>query len=534
MQFSALAVNTLWNACNLPSYWRFRRGLRDPHAAQCQKLAGYLQCNAHTAFGKSHGFDQIRSYEEFARRVPLAEYDSFEPWIKRITEGEPNVLTSETVTHLIPTSGSTGARKLIPFTAGLQKEFNSAIGPWLLDLQMRFPTIAGGRAYWSITPAFQVSSKEKSDVPIGFDSDTAYLGGTRQRLAEAIMAVPSQVQRAKTLQEFRFQTLLHLLRCRELRLVSVWHPSFFTLLLDSLADCWPALLQQIRYCCTGVARSFVRRAEELRKADPFRPGTVWPNLKVISCWGEGSAKLAIADLKRRFPNAFIQSKGLLATEAVATIPFAGRQVLALTSHFFEFVGAEGRVLLAHDLKEGEEYAVVVTTSGGLFRYRLQDRVLVTGFLEKTPELQFRGRTGNVSDQCGEKISEAFVNTVLQKLLEDLPSLPRFILIAPDQNQSGICYTLYLEGSAEPEITQRLDALLRKNPQYAFCRDLGQLKPPGLFLITDCGYETFAHREVSQGKRLGDIKPCSLSIHTDWSNRFKGHYANNEGRTAVRW
>jgi hypothetical protein len=524
MQFSALAVNTLWSAWNLPSYWRFRRRLRDPHAAQRQKLAGYLRGNADTAFGKSHGFEKIRSYEEFVRRVPLAEYDSLEPWIKRIAKGESNVLTSETVSHLIPTSGSTGARKLIPFTAGLQKEFNSAIGPWLLDLQMLFPTIAGGRAYWSITPAFQVSSNEKSDVPIGFDSDTAYLGGTRQRLAEAIMAVPSQVQRAKTLQEFRFQTLLHLLRCRELRLVSVWHPSFFTLLLDSLRDCWPALMQEIGRRCTTAPGSFVRRAEELRKADPFRPGTVWPNLKVISCWGEGSAKLAIDDLKRRFPGAFIQPKGLLATEAIVTIPFAGQHVLALASHFFEFIDADGRVLLADYLKQGEEYEVVVTTSGGLWRYRLQDRVLVTGFLERTPGLQFCGRVGNVSDFCGEKLSGAFVNTALEKLIADCSSVLRFALIAPDESRSGIRYTLYMEGTPQAEIANRLDGLLRQNPHYALCRDLGQLQAPGLFLINCRGYESFLAREMSEGKRLGDIKPCSFSIRTGWSDHFNGYYS----------
>ncbi len=127
MQLAATIANTLWSASNLPAYWRFRDRLSEPQVVQQRKLRACLGRNARTAFGKTHGFDGIRSYDEFTRRVPLADYDSFEPWIQRIRGGETNVLTHEQVTHLVPTSGSTGARKLIPFTAGSQHEFNAAI-----------------------------------------------------------------------------------------------------------------------------------------------------------------------------------------------------------------------------------------------------------------------------------------------------------------------------------------------------------------------------------------------------------------------
>jgi hypothetical protein len=530
MQLKALVFNTLWSASNLPAYWRFRQASRNPQAAQWRKLHGYLETNAHTAFGKAFGFDRIRSYQEFARQVPVAGYDSFEGFIHRIRDGEPNVLTSEPVTHLVPTSGSTGARKLIPFTNGLQQEFNAAIGPWILDLQRQAPAVLGGAAYWSVTPAFQVLREEKSAVPIGFDSDTAYLGGTRRHLAEAVMAVPSSVQHARTLTEFRFQTLLHLLRCRELRLISVWHPSFLTLLLDGLSEHWNDLLHELATAQVNSPGSSVRRIRELRNADPSQPEKLWPKLRVISCWGDASAELSITALRRLFPNTLIQPKGLLATEAVVTIPFCGQHLLALASHFFEFLDAEGRIHLARELQLGEEYEVIVTTSGGLCRYRLQDRVGVTGFLESVPALRFLGRVGNVSDRFGEKLSEAFVTGILDELTEDLPSPPRFALVAPDETQSGLRYTLYLEGHAPSEIAKRMDALLRENPHYALCRDLGQLQPPALFLITGRGFETFAARELARSNpRLGDIKPCSLSVHTGWSNHFTGDYFSNGTR-----
>jgi hypothetical protein len=42
--------------------------------------------------------------------------------------------------------------------------------------------------------------------------------------------------------------------------------------------------------------------------------------------------------------------------------------LAVRSHFFEFVSADGKVRLAHELSDGAEYSVLLTTSGGLWRY----------------------------------------------------------------------------------------------------------------------------------------------------------------------
>lgn len=108
MNLKAAIANSLWSATNLPSYLQFRRALRQPEGTQRRLLQTYLECNAQTAFGQAHGFNSIRSYEEFAKRVPLMDYEDFEPWIERIRRGEANVLTRKRVTRLVPTSGSTG------------------------------------------------------------------------------------------------------------------------------------------------------------------------------------------------------------------------------------------------------------------------------------------------------------------------------------------------------------------------------------------------------------------------------------------
>jgi hypothetical protein len=349
----------------------------------------------------------------------------------------------------------------------------------------------------------------------------AYLGGTRRRLAESVMAVPSHVQHAGSLTAFRYNTLLHLLRCRELRLISVWHPSFLTLLLDALPAYWDKLVDDIARGAGNSLLPLPARADELRTADPLRPTTFWPKLRTISCWGDAAAALPLADLQRRFPNVMLQPKGLIATEAFVTLPFDGQSPLAIQSHFFEFMDTDGVVLPVEAVREGKEYEVVVTTAGGLWRYRLGDRVRATGWVEETPSFRFLGRAENVSDRFGEKLSEAFVAEVLREMFRSEP--PRFALVAPDDDDTGCRYTLYVEGTAQSHWAATLDQALRRNPNYAYCRDLGQLLPVSVFVIDRRGFEAFAVQRAAQGARLGDVKATALCSNSGWSNIFPGSY-----------
>ena len=133
----ATLANAAWLAASVPAWQRFRRALQHPAETQQQILRNLLRNNAGSAYGRAHRFGEIRTVAEFRERVPIVDYDDLEPWVARITRGEQGVLTRETVTRLVPTSGSTGGRKLIPFTASLQREFSAAISPWIVELFRR-------------------------------------------------------------------------------------------------------------------------------------------------------------------------------------------------------------------------------------------------------------------------------------------------------------------------------------------------------------------------------------------------------------
>jgi hypothetical protein len=173
------------------------------------------------------------------------------------------------------------------------------------------------------------------------------------------------------------------------------------------------------------------------------------------------------------------------------------------------------------LRQQETYEVVVTTAGGLWRYRMQDQIQVTGYLGKTPALRLIGRSGNVSDLFGEKLSEVFVAGAIKKMLAGFSVKPQFLLLAPDMDVAGWRYTLYVEGDLSVNAAKQMDLLLRENPNYDQCRELGQLQAVRLFRIAGRGYETLTNRLIADGKRLGDIKPIPLSRNAGWSKIFSG-------------
>ena len=484
-------ANLAWAAWNRPAHAAFIAALKNPQQAQAAVLKQYLRKNADTAFGREHRFDRIASPAAFARRVPAREYDALSPWIDRIAAGESNVLTAEPVRRFAVTSGSTRARKLIPQTRGLQREFNRAIGPWIVDLFLGDRPLMNGCAYWSVTPPGRPPPQNPAGPPVGFDEDSEYLGGVAAKLVDAAMAVPASVARLADMGAFRRATLRHLLGRADLRLISVWHPSFLTLLLDTAVAEWADL------------------AAALPRLRPIAPGDwrrVWPGLKLVSCWADAHAAGPAAALADRIPGVRVQPKGLLLTEAFVTIPFAGRHPLAVRSHYFEFECDGGKMLPAHDLQIGGEYRPIVTTAGGLYRCRLGDRVRCDGLVGRTPSLRFLGRADAVVDRFGEKLNEHFVGAAIRRVLADSGVAADFAMLAP----AGGRYALHLCAAAPPSLAGALDAALCTNPHYAHCRALGQLGPVRVVRVGPDAYEKYAAAQVAAGRRLGDIKATALS------------------------
>lgn len=539
-------INTLWmNRCRRAAK-EFARATESVEAVQSKLLREMLKKNANTAFGDCYVFSSITDATDFQSRIPIATYDDFAPWVERIAQGEQNVLTSERVELLEPTSGSTSAEKLIPYTAGLRKQFQAAIGAWIFDLYSQRPEVRRGRAYWSISPAFGPRRVTAGGVPIGFDNDDAYFGRMERLLARQVTVAPRGIASLQAGEAFRYVTLLHLLAAHDLSLISVWSPTFLTSLLDCLPAWWERLCDDLRQGAVNAPsadsaalpslqsmapRKNSHRADQLKAIFRDTPAEtwaqqIWQQLAIISCWTDSSASLYIPALRRWLPETEIQGKGLISTEAFVSFPSYAHQgsPLAITSHFFEFVeqGAE-RVRLAHELEKDVVYRVIVTTAGGLYRYDTRDLVRATGFAAQCPLLRFEGRGDSVSDLVGEKLSETFVQSALAKLFTDLALSPTFSLLTPITGEPP-SYRLYLQ--LEPSaadidaarITAQLEDALRANPHYLLATQLKQLAPATVTLLDSRGpsaWRLYEQRCLAAGQRAGAIKPRALSTLSDW-------------------
>lgn len=517
-------INRLWMASNSRRCRTLRQALANPERAQRDYLGRLLAAQADTTFGREHGFARLAGIDGYRESVPICDWNEVQPWVDRICSGEKKVLTSEPIELLEPTSGTGSARKLVPYSRRLRDEFMAGIGPWLVALNHRFPEIGKGRAYWSITPPAELTD-ESSAVRIGFADDSEYLGPIGSLLHRALSVVPDLTGvRVEALGELRLRTASALLAAGDLSLISVWSPTFLTLLLEYLDHHFEEVLDHLAKARTCNAERLRILRGRMGGARPWVASELWPQLQVVSCWTDAASARHAHQLQQELGEVPIQPKGLLATEAMVSFPWLPDRdpVLALTSHFFEFETESGKVLLAHQLERGMVVEVVVTTGGGLYRYRLGDRVEVTGRIGGAPTLRFVGRTGVTADHRGEKLDASFVESCIERLPARL--VERFALLAPvDEPDFG--YVLFVDCD-DPAVAREacvvLEEALCENYHYRQCRRLGQLSAARIALVRANGSspkESWMVREMVEGKRAGDIKPSVLDSRTDWDEHL---------------
>lgn len=433
-------------------------------------LSSLLERNAKCAYLKQYG--SPASLRGFREQVPVCSYDDLLPYIDRIQDGEADVLFSGVPVAYERTGGSSGGSKLIPYAEAGLNDFQKNILPWLAHTVRRHRI--DGRAYFSISPATRVPEMIGT-VPVGLP-DAAYLGNEAGYALMQGTAVPLEVADIEDVAVWREKTIEHLCAARDLQLISVWSPTYILRLLDGITN----------------------------------TSELWPKLKVVSCWASGPAQRYIEELRRLFPHAAIEPKGLLSTEAVVTVPDEQCQPVLVRRGYFEFL-KEGRLHAENELSVDDEYEVLVTTASGLYRYLTGDRVLYKGLGSSgQPVLDFVGRDSLTSDLVGEKLTEAFVGKCLK-------ILSGFAMLVPDFEKPG--YVLISESEQGATDVAYLDALLCSNSQYAYARKLGQLaslrtlRHPSPFSVV----ETVMRQ---RGVRLGDVKPTALRNEEFWLSLFQ--------------
>ena len=80
-----------------------------------------------TSFGKDHGFESIKSYEEFKKQIPIRDYEDLKPYVEKVVKGESDILWKGKPAYFAKTSGTTSGTKYIPITKeSIPNHINSA------------------------------------------------------------------------------------------------------------------------------------------------------------------------------------------------------------------------------------------------------------------------------------------------------------------------------------------------------------------------------------------------------------------------
>ena len=98
-----------------------------PEVYQQKVFESLLQTGRKTLFGKDHGFESIKSYEDFKKQVPIRDYEVLKPYVEKVLRGELDILWTGKPAYFAKTSGTTSGTKYIPITKdSVPNHINSA------------------------------------------------------------------------------------------------------------------------------------------------------------------------------------------------------------------------------------------------------------------------------------------------------------------------------------------------------------------------------------------------------------------------
>ncbi len=251
---------------------------------------------------------------------------------------------------------------------------------------------------------------------------------------------------------------------------------------------------------------------------------------MIACWTGGTLTPYLDLVKAYWGDKPLRDPGLIASEGRMTIPVedgAAGGVLDIASSFYEFLPFDegqngGRTLLAHELEEGKNYYLILTTSSGFFRYNINDVVRVTGWFGTTPVLKFLHKGSRISSLTGEKISEHQVVEAFQACERELGFTVPLFTVCPCWELPP-CYYILLEERIDglftgvegerclASVTERFDKKLAAlNMEYRSKRRSGRPGKPRVRLIEQGAFERGEGGTHYQERRQGQ---SSINIPT---------------------
>lgn len=522
--------------------WRpLRRLTRQPETAQIHTLRAILARNGNSRFGREHHFDSIADVAQFRTQVPVHQYDDLRPYIEAQMSGQAALTDEQPVLYAL-TSGTTGTPKFIPVLRDTLRQHRNGqrLFTWLQ--YSACPQAFDGPALGIVGSAIEDHTSQ--GIPIGSVSGTLY--ASMPAFMRSRYVAPPEVF-SLTDYDLKYRTLAQLaLRHAGLTYIAGANPSSFLRLQAIFNDHRESLIDGIKH---GYFENAAQFSPELTRAlaactlplpgrasaldaisRPLTFANVWPNLRMLATWTSGSCGIALTRLRAQLPPACaVFDIGYVSTEFRGTLtlePGSAAGLPLLDQHYYEFVEQNawdtGQPVFRglHELIAGRPYYVIVTTASGLYRYFMNDLIVVESYLAATPLLRFVQKGRGVTSITGEKLYEGQLIDAVKSL--ETRCHPVFYLLLAEELENH--YQLYLEPEESCDaaaLANQLDqALAQRNIEYRDKRASGRLHALTVTLLRTGTGDAYKQYGLAQGQREGQFKYLALQYRRDCAFDFK--------------
>jgi hypothetical protein len=512
---------------------RFDTASDDPVTSQRQLLAELVRRNAATQFGREHGFGAIRTESDYRSRVPLQDYDRLLPYVRKIKNGEQNILTVDPVRRFNMTSGTTGAAKLIPVTSRSQRLSSQLMLQWVSRALRDHPSMLDHASLLIASPAVE----GLTDGGMPFGSATGLIHRRLPAALQRAFAVPSWIANVKDY-DLRYYLFARMALARRVSFIATPNPSTIHRLADVVTQHQDDLIRSIDDGTIGPpgASGHGQQAplpaglEQSLRPDPdrarflfqvaeqrgyLRLGDCWPELALIACWLGGSVGYHAGKLRDHF-DAGVPARdlGFQASEGSFTVPYQDQTaagILALRNNYYEFLREadlerEAPLIIPIDeLQQGQQYAMLLTSPGGLYRYNINDIIEVEGWYRRTPLLKFVRKGRDMANITGEKLHVNQVIEAMNQVRRAHGFPPAQFRVVPNIQECR--YDFYLESGpgVSPEFVRLVlipaldQALSSSNIEYEEKRRSKRLRPPCVYLMRE-GWEQSDRRRAAESRQ----------------------------------
>lgn len=484
--------------------------MKYPHEVQNELLEDIVKKASKTEYGKQYGFGTIENYEHFKNKVPIVDYEDLFPYIERLMKGEQNLLWPSEVRWFAKSSGTTNSRsKFIPVSQEALDDCHYKGGKDLLSIYFNnYPEakLFAGKGL-VIGGSHQINQFD--------ENSNSYYGDVS---AVLLKNLPWWAQMVRT-------------PSLDIALMDEWEEK-----IDKMVE---ITSNENVTNISGVPTWMIVLIEKmLERNNANNILEIWPNLEVFFHGAvsftpyEDLFKKLIPSSSMRYMETYNASEGFFGIQDQTD----SKEILLMLDYgiFYEFIpfsefdSDNPRTLTLDEVEVGKNYAIIITTNAGLWRYRIGDTVTFTSI--DPYRIKISGRTKHFINAFGEELiienAEVAIADACKKTdaaIDNFTAGPLYLGLG---NKGG--HEWIIEFINEPNDLERfttlLDEKLREvNSDYDAKRykDIA-LQEPVVHVVPQ---NTFYSWMKSRGKLGGQHKVPRLANNREYLDQlleFKSH------------